>query len=204
MAEQGMLIIVSAPSGTGKNAIINELVKKDKNIKYSISATTRSPRNGEKNKINYFFITKEKFETMIINKELVEWDKYVDNYYGTPRKYIDECNKKGSDVILEITVSGAIDVKDLYPDAVMIYVLPPSMKELERRISKRGTEDVITIEKRMEKAKSELYYISDYEYVVINDDLDVAVEEISQIIKSERLKYTRNENILNKIGEKND
>ncbi|MBN2851606.1 MAG: guanylate kinase, partial [Clostridia bacterium] len=161
------------------------------NIKYSISATTRSPRCNESDGVNYFFVSREQFERMIINKELIEWDEYVGNYYGTPKKFIEEMTDKGLDVILEITVEGALNVKEMWPDSVMIFLTPPSMEELRKRISGRNTENEETINKRMNKAEAELRYVNQYEYVVINDDLEIAAEEVHGIIKSERLKYKR-------------
>lgn len=199
MNKKGLLIIVSAPSGTGKGAIIKNVMEKDNNIKYSISCTTREPRKNEIDKINYFFIDRSKFERMIINKQLLEWDEYVGNYYGTPKKYIEDMTKKGLDVILEITVEGAINIKELWEDAVMIFLLPPSMEELKRRITGRNTENKSVINKRMIKAKHELEYINDYEYVVINDDLEFATKQVLGIVNSERLKCFRNKNILKKI-----
>ena len=199
MTNDGMLIVVSAPSGTGKGAIIKKLLDYDKNIKYSVSATTRQPRKGEKDGENYIFLSKDEFENMITHKELVEWDEYCGNYYGTPKKYIDRVTEKGLDVVLEITVAGGLDVKKMCPDAIMIFVLPPSMDELKRRITSRGTEEPAVIEKRLEKAYKELDHLKFYEYVVINDDLEHAVKQILEIINSERLKYFRNKDIVNKI-----
>ncbi len=199
MSQLGMLIIVSAPSGTGKNAVIKELMKADENIFYSVSVTTRKPRNKEKNGINYFFETRDEFEKMIINKELIEWDEYVNNYYGTPKKFIEEMTNEGKDVILEITVEGAINVKEMWPEAVMIFLLPPSMNELRKRIICRNTECEDSINQRMLSAEKELDYVNDYEYVVINDDLSYAVNQVEEIIHAERLKTIRNKNIVNKL-----
>lgn len=193
MSKKGLLILLSAPSGTGKGAVIKKLIEKDDNIKYSISATTRSPRCNEVDGVNYFFVSREEFEKMIINKELIEWDEYVGNYYGTPKKFIEKMTAEGKDVILEITVEGALNVKEMWPDSVMIFLLPPNMEELRKRISGRNTENESTINKRMQKAESELEYVSHYEYVVINDDLEIAVEEVHGIVKAERLKYKRNQ-----------
>ena len=159
MKNKGLLIIVSAPSGTGKGAIIKQLIEKDSNIRYSISATTREPRNNEVNNINYFFVSRPEFEKMIINKELIEWDEYVGNYYGTPKVFIEEMTNKGLDVILEITVEGALNVKELWADAVMIFLLPPSLVELRKRILGRDTENIDLINKRLEKAEHEMEYV---------------------------------------------
>ncbi len=199
MSQLGMLIIVSAPSGTGKNAVIKELIKKDTNIFYSVSATTRDPRNKEENGVNYFFVSRDEFEKMIINKQLIEWDEFVNNYYGTPKKFIEDMTKKGKDVILEITVEGAVNVKEMWPEAVMIYLLPPSMDELKKRITNRNTECVDSINERMKSAGSELHYVNDYEYVVVNDNLAYAVDQVLEIVHAERLKTIRNKNIVNKL-----
>lgn len=196
MAEKGMLIVVSAPSGTGKGAIIERLLSDDGNIRHSVSATTRAPRKGEKDGVNYFFMERNDFEEMIARKELLEWDEYCGNYYGTPGKYIKEATDRGIDVVLDITVAGAIIIKKNFDDAVMIFVLPPSLDELESRIRNRGTEDDESLKKRLEYAYSEFRHVGDYEYVVVNDDLDTAVDEVTTIIEAERMKYRRNPSIL--------
>lgn len=199
MAEKGMLIVVSAPSGTGKGAIIEKLLENDKNIVHSVSATTRTPRKGEKDGVSYYFIDKPEFEDMISNNDLLEWDKYCDNYYGTPKKYIDEITSKGGDVILDITVAGAVNIKREWPEAVMIFVLPPSIKELERRITGRGTDSAEAIKSRLDYAYAEFKHVDKYEYVVVNDDLNIAVKEVENIVISERMKYTRNPSIMDKL-----
>jgi len=199
MAEKGMLIVVSAPSGTGKGAIIEKLLADDKNITHSVSATTRAPRKGETDGISYHFVSKPEFRKMIANHELIEWDEYVNNYYGTPKKYIEDVTSKGGDVILDITVAGAVNIKTECPEAVMIFVLPPSIKELERRIMSRGTDSPEAIKSRLEYAYAEFKHVGEYEYVVINDNLEVAVDEVKTIIAAERMKYTRNPSILGKL-----
>lgn len=201
MTEKGMLIVVSAPSGTGKGAIIERLLEDDKNITHSVSATTRNPRKGEKDGTSYFFLNKNQFEDLIAKNALIEWDVYCGNYYGTPRKYVDDIISAGGDVILDITVAGAVNIKKECPEAVMIFVLPPSIKELERRITTRGTDDSASIKSRLEYAYAEFKYVKNYEYVVINDDLDKAVLSVKNIITSERMKYTRNPSILDKLYE---
>ncbi|MFO7637475.1 MAG: guanylate kinase [Clostridia bacterium] len=200
MACKGILIIVSAPSGTGKGAIIHKLLEYDPNIRYSVSATTRAPRKGEVPGKSYHFLSKEEFEKMIERRELVEWDEYCGHYYGTPRHFIEESNGMGMDVVLDITVAGALNVRETCPDTVMIFVLPPSMEELKRRITARGTEEAEAIAKRLEKARGELHFVEEYEYVVVNDDLEHAAGQILGIIRSERLKVNRNKDILQTIG----
>ena len=194
-----MLIVVSAPSGTGKGAIIEKLLENDKSITHSVSATTRTPREGEKDGVSYYFIDTLKFEKMISKGELLEWDEYCDNYYGTPKKYIDDITSKGDDVILDITVAGAVNIKKECPEAVMIFVLPPSIKELERRITGRGTDSPESIKNRLDYAYAEFKHVDDYEYVVVNDNLEIAVREVENIIMAERMKYTRNPSILDKL-----
>lgn len=201
MAEKGMLIVVSAPSGTGKGAIIEKLLADDSNITHSVSVTTRAPRKGEVDGVSYYFVSKPEFKKMIANHELIEWDEYVDNYYGTPKKYIDEVTSKGGDVILDITVAGAVNIKKECPEAVMIFVLPPSIKELERRITGRGTDTPEAIKSRLEYAYAEFRHVEKYEYVVVNDNLKIAVDEVKTIVAAERMKYTRNPSILGKLYE---
>ncbi len=195
MAEKGMLIVVSAPSGTGKGAIINRLIKQDKLISHSVSATTRKPRKGEKDGKSYFFVSIDDFREMIEEHELLEWDEYCGNFYGTPKKYIMDTIEGGRDIILDITVAGAVDIKKEFPDTVMIFVLPPSIEELKRRISKRGTEDDRSIEKRIASAYAEIKNIEIYDYVLINDKLEEAVVKAGTIIAAERMKFKRNPSI---------
>lgn len=199
MAEKGMLIVVSAPSGTGKGAIIEKLLENDKNITHSVSATTRKPRKGEIEGVSYYFMDKLEFEEMISNNNLLEWDEYCNNYYGTPKKYIDDITSKGGDVILDITVAGAVNIKKECPEAVMIFVLPPSIKELERRITGRGTDSPEAIKTRLDYAYAEFKHVDNYEYVVVNDDLELAVSEVENIVTAERMKYTRNPSIMDKL-----
>jgi len=199
MAERGILIVVSAPSGTGKGAIIDRLMSDDDNIRHSVSATTRDPRNGEEDGVSYFFTDREAFMDMIQGNKLLEWDEYCGNYYGTPRDYIEETTGRGVDVILDITVAGAISIKRNYPDAVMIFVLPPSIDELERRIKYRGSEDEVSLKNRLDYAYSEFQHVGEYEYVVVNDDLETAVDEVKTIVAAERMKYSRNPSIMDEL-----
>lgn len=200
MFREGLLVVVSGPSGTGKGTLLNNIRQKENYIKFSVSATTREPRNGEVDGVNYFFKTHKEFDSMIKNGELVEWVKYCDNYYGTPKKCIEDTIKSGFDCLLEIEVEGALNIKNMYPDCVSIFILPPSFDELRRRIEGRGTEKPEAIEKRMEKAIKEMKYVDKYDYVVVNDDIDEAVNSIKCILASEKLKFRRNINILENIG----
>ena len=200
MSREGLLVIVCGPSGVGKGTILSALMERNGNVRYSISATTRSPRQGEKDGVNYFFKTREEFEEMIKNDALVEWDEYCGNFYGTPKSYVEQTIKQGYDVILEITVEGALNVKKKYPDCVTIFLLPPSFEELRRRIINRGTEDEEIISKRLAVAKWEIEQVDQYDYVVINDYVEKTADCLNHILQSEKLKYSRNTDILKRIG----
>lgn len=200
MFREGLLVVVSGPSGTGKGTLLNNLKEKEKNIRFSVSATTRNPRDGEVDGVNYYFKTHEEFNDMINNNELVEWVKYCDNYYGTPKKCIEDTIKSGYDCLLEIEVEGALNIKKIYPDCISIFILPPSFEELRRRIEGRGTEQQDVIDKRMEKAIKEMGYVDKYDYVVVNDKIEEAVNSVISIIVSEKHRFKRNKNILETIG----
>lgn len=187
MKVQGLKIVLSGPSGSGKGTIVRELVK-DEQFLVSISATTRVPRQGEEDGVHYFFKTREMFETMIEANELLEYAEFCGNYYGTPKRFIDESIEQGKDVILEIEVAGAMQVKKIYPDAVFIFVVPPSLTELESRLIGRNTEVKEVINRRLARAKEELEFYKQYDYVVINDRLVEAIDEIKCIVRAEKLR----------------
>lgn len=200
--KKGLLLVVSGPSGAGKGTICKELLKKNDQIKLSVSATTRKPRTGEVDGVNYFFLEKEKFTMMIENGEFLEYAQIYDNFYGTPKAAIMECLNNGQDIILEIEMQGAKQIKDVCPDGVFIFVLPPSLEELKNRIVGRGTETAEEIEKRFSCAFEEINKITDYDYFVVNDDIEKSVREIESIISSEKNKVTRyKENIIEKFKE---
>lgn len=182
MNNTGILSVISGFSGAGKGTIVNELVKKY-NYAISISATSRKPREGEKDGREYFFLTKEEFNSKIESNGFIEWACYVGNFYGTPREFVEEKLKNGENVILEIEPHGALKIKEQYKDAVLIFVAPPTAEELKKRLIKRGTEDTATVEKRLKRAAEETDFIHNYEYVVINDKLSDAVESIHHIIE---------------------
>ena len=184
MSRKGVLTVVSGFSGAGKGTLMKELVEKYQ-YGLSISATTRSPREGETDGREYFFLSKEKFEQMIENGEFIEWAKYVDNYYGTPKAYVEEQLAKGKDVILEIEIQGALQVREVCPDALLVFVTPPSAIELRNRLVGRGTEDLATIDKRMGRAVEESEFMEQYDYIAINDKLEDCVEELHQLIEKE-------------------
>ncbi len=199
MLQKGLLVVVSGPSGAGKGTVCQKLLSRRDSVRYSISATTREPRQGEVDGKNYFFVSKSKFLDMLDKDELIEWDKYCDNYYGTPKTYVEACLEDGLDIILEITVEGALEIKQKYPDCVLVFIIPPSFGELRRRIVSRATEGSEVIEKRLEQASNELKHISKYDYVVLNDSVDNAVLNIEKILDAERLKTSRNIGLLKNL-----
>ena len=164
---KGILIVVSGFSGAGKGTLLKSLVSKYENYQISISATTRSPREGEKEGREYFFVAKEKFEDMISKGEFMEYAQYVGNYYGTPKKYVEDRMKKGKDVILEIEIQGALQIKKNYPDALLLFVMPPSILELKNRLLNRGSETMELIESRLRRAKEEAMGIEEYDYIIV-------------------------------------
>ncbi len=184
--KKGLLIVFSGVSGVGKGTLLDRLMPmEDLNLAYSVSMTTRAPREGEVEGEDYFFVSKKRFVEAIKNDELLEHARFVGNDYGTPRSYVEQQRALGKNVILEIEIRGAKQIMEKCPDALSIYIVPPSLEELERRLRARGTEDDETIMKRISKAKKELKDTDTYEHIVCNDDLDVAVEEIRQIILDE-------------------
>lgn len=190
--QKGLLIVISGPSAVGKGTICKELFKKNiENLELSISVTTRNPRHGEIDGVNYYFVDKNKFQEMIDNGELLEYALVYDNYYGTPKKYVIDKINEGKDVILEIDIQGAKQVKENYDDGIFVFIMPPSFKELKNRILKRGTEAQKDIDIRMKCAFDEIQHAKYYNYIVVNDDLDKAVENIYCIIKAERCKLSR-------------
>ena len=195
---KGLLIVVSAPSGCGKGTILGEVLKED-NFYYSVSATTRCPREGEVNGINYHFISKEEFQERIDSNGMLEYAEYCGNYYGTPRKEVEQMRLDGKDVILEIEVKGAMKVRTLCPDAIFVFIAPPSVKELERRLRKRGTETDDVIAKRVSEAANELTYAPKYDYLIVNGALEKAVDDFKTVIKAEKLKACYATEILDEV-----
>lgn len=199
---KGLLLVVSGPSGAGKGTICKALLNKNDQIKLSVSATTRKPRNGEVHGVNYFFIEKEEFTKMIENGEFLEYAQIYDNFYGTPKAAIIECLEKGQDVILEIEMKGARQIKEVYPEGVFIFVLPPSLEELKSRIVGRGTETQEEIEKRFSCAFEEINQIVNYDYFIVNEDIEKSVSDVEAIICAEKNKVTRyKNNIIDKFKE---
>lgn len=184
MANKGKLIIVSGPSGAGKGTVLAEVFKKNPQLRYSVSATTRSPRPGETNGVEYFFITKEEFETKIRRGEMLEYTTYCDNYYGTPADYVEQQRLEGRDIVLEIEPCGARQVKAKCTDALSIFILPPTIEELERRLIGRGTEVSEVVAARIAQAREEIAGANQYDFRVVNDDVERAANEIDQILKN--------------------
>lgn len=182
---KGLLIVISGPSGVGKGTVIKQLFKDESlNLAFSISMTTRLPRPGETNGVEYFFVTQEEFEKRIAEGQLLEYAQFVGNYYGTPKDYVDRLLDEGKNVILEIEVQGAMQVMEKRKDALTIFVAPPSLEELERRIRGRGTESEEVVQERLEKAKYELTFKDRYQHIVVNDIVSRAKDEITNIIKT--------------------
>lgn len=195
---KGVLLIISGPSGSGKGTIVERLVD-DLGYRLSISATTRNPRPNEENGVHYFFKTKEEFEKMIEAGELLEHACFCDNYYGTPKEYVERQLGEGNNIILEIEVQGALQVKKKYNDAVLIFTMPPTIAELRRRLVNRGTEDMETIDKRIKRAEEELEYLPQYDYIVINDTVEQAVRDVDCIVRAEKMRCGRNPELKNKF-----
>ena len=193
MKKQGTLVVVSGFAGTGKGTVMKELLKRYDSYALSISATTRNPRGGEVDGREYFFKTKEEFEQMIEADEFVEFACYVGNYYGTPKKYVQEQLAAGRDVILEIEIQGALKIKSQFPDALLLFIAPPSADVLKERLVGRGTETEDVIEQRLARAVEESKGIENYDYLVVNDDLDECVENVHQMIQSAGWKMSRRE-----------
>ncbi|MGN0142545.1 MAG: guanylate kinase [Roseburia sp.] len=194
---KGILTVVSGFSGAGKGTIMKELLKQHPDeYALSISATTRSPRPGEQDGVEYFFHTREAFEQMIAEDALIEYAPYVGNYYGTPKAYVEEQLAAGKNVILEIEIQGALKVKAKFPDTLLLFVTPPSAEELKRRLVGRGTETMEVIESRLARAIEEVEGIESYDYLVVNDVLEEAVEEVHQMIRNERYRVSRNASFI--------
>lgn len=200
MNDKGILLVVSGFAGSGKGTIMKELVDKYDNYALSVSATTRAPRAGEVDGVHYFFKTNEEFEQMIENGELLEHARYVGNYYGTPKSYVEEQLLKGKDVILEIDVQGGLNVRRIYPDAMLVFVLPPNVEEIRNRLKKRGTENDEVIRKRMERGAEEARIINQYDYLMVNDDLDECVKRLHYTVQSARCAVKRNLDFVEDIN----
>ena len=196
MNKEGILIVISGFSGAGKGTIMKALLERYDNYALSISATTRNPRPGEEEGKAYFFKTTEEFEKMIAKDDLIEYAMYVGNYYGTPKAYVEEQLRAGKDVILEIEIQGALKVKEKFPNTLLLFVTPPSAEELRKRLEGRGTETQEVIDGRMKRAIEEAEYMDQYDYLVVNDELDVCVEEMHHLIQGEHERCFRNQTFI--------
>ena len=199
MKRKGILIVVSGFSGAGKGTLMKRLMKEYENYALSISMTTRAPRIGETDGKEYFFVTKQQFEQKIEENGLVEYDCYCENYYGTPRDYVEQQLQEGRDVILEIEIQGALKIKKKFPTALLLFVMPPSAGELRKRLEGRGTESREVIEKRLQRAAKEAEGIEEYDYIVINDELEKCVQEMHQLIQAAHNTPDRNEEFINNM-----
>ena len=196
---KGLLIVISSPSGGGKGTILKELFKRNENLRMSVSATTRAPRPGEEHGVHYFFISKEEFQKNIEDGAMLEYTSYISNFYGTPKAPVEAWLNEGKDVILEIEVQGGRQIKQVAPDCVSLFVLPPSLEVLENRLRGRGTETDEVILKRLSAAREEIQCVKDYDYTVINDTVEQAVLDIEAIIAAEKHRVSRDKTIVERI-----
>lgn len=204
MKHKGLLIVISGFSGVGKGTLVKKLVDSYDNYALSVSMTTRAPRDGEKDGVSYFFVEKETFEETIANDGLIEYASYVGNYYGTPRAWVEEQLESGRDVVLEIEVQGALKVKEKFPEALLLFLLPPSAQELKHRLEKRGTETAEVIEQRLKRAREEAEYIGRYDFIEVNDDLDACMGRINGIVAAAHGWPSLNTETINTLKEELD
>ena len=194
----GLLLVVSGPSGVGKGTVCRELVKHIK-LFYSVSATTRNRRVGEEEGVHYYYKTQDEFMSMIRNKKLLEWAEFCGNFYGTPKIEVFERIQRGQDVLLEIDVKGAMQVKREYPEGIFVFLAPPKVSDLEKRIRGRNTETEEVIQKRLLKARDEIALVNEYNYIVVNDDIETAIESIRSILDAEKHRIERNQKFIQEV-----
>ncbi|MGN0669549.1 MAG: guanylate kinase [Oscillospiraceae bacterium] len=201
--EKGLLFVVSAPAGCGKDTILGELFKKTDKAGYAVSATTRAPREGEIDGVHYHFLTRDDFSEKIKRGEVLEYTEYCGNFYGTLKKSVDDLILSGKDAVLKIEVEGAMNIKKMFPEACLVFILPPSLEILEKRLRGRGTETEEKIRERTLQAKNELAFAKNYDYLVVNDDLSEAVEDVLAVFRAEKLRRERRAGLIERIsGEK--
>lgn len=191
MMSRGLLIVISGPSGVGKNTVIDHLFQRQPDLKYSVSATTRTPRPNEIDGQHYFFLTETEFQKKISNGEFLEWAKVYGHYYGTPKQYVQQLLESGQDLVLDIEVQGAVQVKRSLPEAVLIFLAPPSLTELKKRLLGRNTEPEAELNKRLQYIETEFQSVSQYDYLIINQEIDLTCEQIECIIQAEKYKVNR-------------
>lgn len=199
MSHQGILVVVSGFSGAGKGTLIKELLRRYDNYALSVSATTRQPRQGERDGKDYFFVTREEFQQMIEERKLVEYARYVNHCYGTPRAYVEKRMEEGKDVILEIEIQGALKVKEQFPEALLIFITPPNARELRRRLMGRGTESAEVIKDRLSRAAEEASGMESYDYLLINDEIETCVRKMHQLIQLQHHKTVFHREFLDRI-----
>lgn len=198
MNKRGILTVISGFSGAGKGTIVKKMIEKY-DYELSISATSRKPREHEQHGREYFFLTREQFRCMIENEQLIEWTEYVGNYYGTPREYVENQLALGKDVILEIEIEGAFHVKELFENALLLFITPPTAKELKQRLLLRGTEKDDVIQQRLLRAYEEADYMNQYDYIVVNDKLEECVETVHNLIQNQKLKVMYQNDLLKEM-----
>ena len=199
MSGKGLLVVLSGPSGAGKDTVLKSLMQNEPGVRLSVSATTRAPREGEEDGKDYFFLSCPRFKELVENGKMLEHAEYCGNFYGTPSEPIEAWQAEGCDVILEIEVQGGAQIKTNRPDCVSIFILPPSLEVLEKRLRRRGTDAEEAIQKRLAAAKSEIAQAMHYDYVVVNDDLESAVEQVAEILRTEKLKSIRNQDFIERM-----
>lgn len=199
MKKRGILTVISGFSGAGKGTLVKGLVEKYNNYALSISMTTRKPRSGEEDGVHYFFIDKEQFEKNIADRKMLEYANYVGNYYGTPKEYVEKMLNEGKDVILEIEYKGAFKVKEMLPETLMLFVIPPSAKELYKRLKSRGTECDEVICGRMKRAIEEADVVDSYDFILLNENLEDCIRETHEIIQNEKYSVSRNTEFIKQI-----
>ena len=198
--ERGLLVVISGFSGAGKGTLIRELLHQYPNYRLSVSATTRAPRAGEQNGKDYFFVSRERFEEMIAHRELIEYASYVGNYYGTPKAYVEEMLEAGSDVILEIEIQGALKVKEIFPEAVFVFIAPPNAETLEQRLTGRGTESKEQVIARLKRAAEESRWMPAYDYLLVNDDLEETVRNLHALLLSQHFGMSRHTDFTRELS----